>query len=836
MSANVGPKLKQPIAPEAMIVSGGANMDKNYPVRPQLTKNGANSFEKFLQNAGKSHSDNVDSPKNSQTPLREAKAETQQPARPQKTERTEAGQNAGNTRPPVERKDVADSSKGQSRSPKSDPKSEGESNRLPTVRSSAPNRQTSDGTAIASNPESETSTTEIIDPKISKAVSANATEVSEAELEQLKNIFLKNGAPTTKAPVLALLNGNIELLEPGQIPELVSSNPFLSEAFSQLELGSFINQSTELGEIIRDIDPSREVLEEIGRTGIDLTQLTTPRQFFDAIGLDTKRISIELKQLKSSLQMSDGLASYMIRAAKIRSQLGINPSSETDPVVRRADQEVFESSAGASSIVSPEAKMPAGRDKILSTNQPPVPSQKPQVIANQSGSAVMAQSNDEPSRKMAVSDDLNLTTTSESVIQLTSDRPVKEQSIAQPDYAQTQTVDPSSPELQMAATTQTLSLKPVAENLQVERILPQDAAPIARPVSSDPFEALNVYQADANLAKMDTDAAIELEAVEPLIQDEIIPEEKIAEFREAPQLIERTNTQPDWSKQPISGMEKFANIISPETLNLNERPTIEIGEDAEVIEQTPSSSAELVMQVGSSFETNQQNTKPTSERVADRPIEISQLIEQMSRDAMISDRSSGRDGGSRHGGSDSESGRRESIPLQRAEQVGTSAVFDLKQEFEKADIAQVNTEQIAKKVIEKAEIMLRDGGGSVKLEIETKDFGKVDVALKMDGDRLELKLLTTSEGARELVSQNLSKLKEQLSLQNFQLDRVDVGLSMNMNQRGDGSQFMSSEQRHAQQSFAGSGLFGDHSKVIQLPLRARYQPNPYHNGKIQIAV
>jgi hypothetical protein len=833
MSANVGPKLKQQISPEAMIVSGGSNVDKNYPIRPDTTKGSATSFEQHLRKADKEVAKAVAQPKPNSVSSRELRSDSNVAARPVKSEKTETSPVKGGQRQPVERREVSTSPREKSTASRP----EADSTQLPTVRSSAAIQDNLEGTDGATELNPEASPRPNNEVKNTKAIPASSTEVSEVELQQLKKIFLKNGAPTAKAPVLALLNGNIELLEPGQIPELVTSNPFLSEAFSQLELGNFINQSTELGEIIRDIDPSRDVLEEIQRTGIDLTQLTTPRQFFDAIGLDTNRISTELKHLKSSLQMSDGLASYMLRAAKIRTQLGINPTGETDPVVRRADQQVFDSANGTTSISAAAPKVPTSREKLLPAGEPSFPVTKPQVSAQKVDTYVGMQAIPEQSQKMNLSNDMATMIATEPVIQ------------AEPGLSLQNSSWPSAPtEPGGLKITEQLTANaplfvpdhkapsaPLDLRTVDQRPLPTTDLPRTSMAASDPFDSLKLTQ-PKTFTSQDFGSIAETDLSELNPQEADVSEGIEVSFSEAVLPAENAPTELQLATTPNPGSEKLGNFARPFIADINYTSKVQENKDSKPIEMTSSNEADSSVQFGQAFEVIQQNVKPTVDRGAERPIEISQLIEQISRDAIISDRSAGRDGGSRQGGRDSEASQRDIQLPQRVDQFGTSAVFDLKQEFEIADKAQISTDQIAKKVIEKAEIMLREGGGSVKLEIETKDFGKVDVAIKVDGERLELKLLTTTEGARELVSQNLSKLKEQLSLQNFQLDRVDVGLSMNMNQRGDGSQFMSSEQRHNQQSFMNSGASVDSAKVIPLPLRVRYQPNPYHNGKIQIAV
>jgi flagellar hook-length control protein FliK len=72
-------------------------------------------------------------------------------------------------------------------------------------------------------------------------------------------------------------------------------------------------------------------------------------------------------------------------------------------------------------------------------------------------------------------------------------------------------------------------------------------------------------------------------------------------------------------------------------------------------------------------------------------------------------------------------------------------------------------------------MMVSDGGGSMRFDMPTP-WGKVDLAVQVDGNNVQIKLMTESAQARDALQADLSRLRDNLASQNLRLHQVDFGL------------------------------------------------------------
>ncbi|MES2746221.1 MAG: flagellar hook-length control protein FliK, partial [Bdellovibrionota bacterium] len=87
------------------------------------------------------------------------------------------------------------------------------------------------------------------------------------------------------------------------------------------------------------------------------------------------------------------------------------------------------------------------------------------------------------------------------------------------------------------------------------------------------------------------------------------------------------------------------------------------------------------------------------------------------------------------------------------------------------------THPVQKAVFENAEMLVKDGGGAIRIDIGNNETGKIDLAVEVKDGKVEVKISADSPEARQLIAQDLPRLKEQLQNQNLNLSKVEVGLS-----------------------------------------------------------
>lgn len=87
------------------------------------------------------------------------------------------------------------------------------------------------------------------------------------------------------------------------------------------------------------------------------------------------------------------------------------------------------------------------------------------------------------------------------------------------------------------------------------------------------------------------------------------------------------------------------------------------------------------------------------------------------------------------------------------------------------------TNPVQKAVFEKAEMLVKEGGGAIRIDIGNQETGAIDLAVEVKDNTVEVKITAETPEARQMLAQELPKLRESLQNQNLNLSRVEVGLS-----------------------------------------------------------
>jgi flagellar hook-length control protein FliK len=81
-----------------------------------------------------------------------------------------------------------------------------------------------------------------------------------------------------------------------------------------------------------------------------------------------------------------------------------------------------------------------------------------------------------------------------------------------------------------------------------------------------------------------------------------------------------------------------------------------------------------------------------------------------------------------------------------------------------------------KAVFEKTQMLVKEGGGAMRIDIGNKDTGPIDLAVEVNNGKVEVKISADSPEARQLLAQDLPRLRESLQNQNLNLSKVEIGL------------------------------------------------------------
>ncbi len=104
----------------------------------------------------------------------------------------------------------------------------------------------------------------------------------------------------------------------------------------------------------------------------------------------------------------------------------------------------------------------------------------------------------------------------------------------------------------------------------------------------------------------------------------------------------------------------------------------------------------------------------------------------------------------------------------------TSTAFELtRQEAPKA----LPAHAMQKTVFESTSLLVKDGGGAMRIDIGNKELGSIDLAVEVKDNRVDIKIVAASQQAREILAVALPALKASLQNQNLNLSKVEIGLS-----------------------------------------------------------
>ncbi|SMF66984.1 flagellar hook-length control protein FliK [Pseudobacteriovorax antillogorgiicola] len=156
----------------------------------------------------------------------------------------------------------------------------------------------------------------LVPPQAMMPDQAIATEGQDV-MQTLGTLYSNQDQLRRDAPILSLLTGKLEQLNPQVIPGLVTENNFIQNAMSAEDIYQFLSTPQDLPQMIDDLGLSK-IAEAM--QGMEITDsFRTPAQVLDTLGLDSQLIQSELSVLKGYLD-TDGLNPYMVRAAALAGQ------------------------------------------------------------------------------------------------------------------------------------------------------------------------------------------------------------------------------------------------------------------------------------------------------------------------------------------------------------------------------------------------------------------------------------------------------------------------------------------------------------------------------------
>jgi flagellar hook-length control protein FliK len=77
------------------------------------------------------------------------------------------------------------------------------------------------------------------------------------------------------------------------------------------------------------------------------------------------------------------------------------------------------------------------------------------------------------------------------------------------------------------------------------------------------------------------------------------------------------------------------------------------------------------------------------------------------------------------------------------------------------------------KILSQASLLVKEGGGSIRLQVENPDIGQIDLALSVSEDAVRLRVLSGSDQVKELLISDMPRLRDLLEGQNLKLENIE---------------------------------------------------------------
>ena len=584
-------------------------------------------------------------------------------------------------------------------------------------------------------------------------------------------------------PTVAFLSGHLEQLDQAKIPTLPSDSKFLGDALAQDDLVGFMNQPTTINEMIRDLGLPPSFTAEANKLGLDFNEQITPASFLKAIGVDPQRVLAELTLLKGNI-LAEGMTPYLNRAAALNgvgaqaansglaaSDTNISDKLSNVPLVNNTVSYcVVDNSVGNLDRHLPmldENRL----DQINQLNANLATSNLLNASALLAAQQLQAQ-------QQAVPVDLAKLADMSSGIKIEGVRPESVQMfkiLASPDQQEflITEIDPQLAAMQFAAglgVAQTnlasmtgdrfnqlnadprtlMSVERMAEfpdQIRADDLLMQGPASMNR-ATFDAFAVMGEQLKGVDTMRVDVQK-LAADSADKAAADSSILYGPNSPIGTSP-FSAAINSAPATVGAQFAGVDKLMNRLD--------------GGDLQ-----------------SSTKSRLPGISDVSTQVLDARLAVPDVAANSSRGG--GDSSSRQDNGSSNQGS-SQFGQEKSTNdtsvnrsvAQPSRTNSAPSTFTVRGENAEVGLSPQQRFQIMQKVMNHATMMVREGGGTVRLDLGSPELGSMQVAINMNKDQMDMRVITSSDRVREAMMAELGQLKNALSVQNVRLGNVEVGV------------------------------------------------------------
>lgn len=558
-------------------------------------------------------------------------------------------------------------------------------------------------------------------------------------LSRLGKIFGKGVSAASRSEALALISGEFSGLNVKEVPALISQNPFVANALAT-EPGTYLNQSFTIKDIMDQLDVDEEVIKAADKFGVNLSEMVSPNNFFKAIGIDPHAVTAQITRIKNALPKA-GVTGLMAEIRKAQGENTLSLDSKNHP--------------GMQTAVDPSVQLARGKN----------PSTMPGLDSSNAKGVSEEMANEGVGIKRNA-----------------------------------QNVD-SSPQGMLATSIGSQALGQSAEGLNAD---PNSAGSLGRESVGLTLPSMQ-HSADSQLsASANSKSQLENLHGQVLKENQIAAKNQLHTVQSSVDPFERLGSELkhkqmiDFTKSPVQ------QNIDPDISALSELHRMNVSGKNLVTPLKISTAAEGRLSGTSSLRSSMDPASEAGDLSAGEGYYLSSegmdygvpgksegfgsalnsdkegSFSSEGKSAEAPDFTDGELPSNRADGARSFDGDLlfEQASADRLRPVGIEKGAETPSSVEASRAGSISERvDVAQKILDRATLLVGRGGGSVSFRMDMGGNEVVDIAVKMTGNTLDLKLASDSKKTTERIASEVSGLEASLKRQNIQLGSVEVGQS-----------------------------------------------------------
>ena len=560
--------------------------------------------------------------------------------------------------------------------------------------------------------------------------------------------------------ILAFITGRLDKLQPNTLPSLLSDSPLIKQVLGSENVGKFLESPTSINELANLLELDQNLLAGAARDGLNPSEFVKPKDFIKALGIDPSQVASELITLKQTLP-TEGVEAYIDRAqamAALRQNGELAPQAATVTSKRLPSKNISEAPRPT---IDPNTNIEASQDKLMTPEQSLAAAiaGNPFALANAN---TIDHSNKLDSSTQTIGD---LGSVRTNFIPSTSAQaPTNDNFKDQKPLEQA----PDTPQMNgilgdFVRSDVNSKIQPTENNESaLEQAFRAGVNPMAAGLGSSGLQVDQLRTTQPHQDSQDDDNNMSL----PL--DKGIELVKASEdpFVVMSQEIDTTTS----TKIEFSG-----NGLNNRTL---EEMLIERNASPGVVAKSLESDQEL-----RSTKFDDKSAELTLENRDNSLFEVGLSRESIDSTITLGDTSSMsmfNESGQSFGESSDSSSFQDNSENATANVIGEKSTSLRESTVSFASkISPTSSEPVreslAQKILGQAEMMFKNGGGSMRMDVEAPGIGKIDVAINLNNNQLDVRIMTASDQARDIISREVAGLRDGLTQQGLNLRGLEVG-------------------------------------------------------------